>query len=62
MAEPVKSDSHVVGLFDGHVYTLDLTGKIVGCFGKSGKDVGEIQNWRLQRLILEPPAATQASR
>jgi hypothetical protein len=60
----------------GHIYKLDMTGKIVGYFGKYGKDVGEwmwvheihcqsetelyigeIQNWRMQRLLLKGPAA-----
>ena len=57
----------------GHIYKLDMTGKIVGYFGRQGKEVGEwmwvheihcqsenelyigeIQNWRMQRLILKP--------
>jgi hypothetical protein len=60
---------------NGHIYKLDMTGKIVGYFGRAGKDVGEwqwvheihcqsenelyigeIQNWRMQRLVLKPAA------
>jgi hypothetical protein len=56
---------------DGEIYKLDLTGKIVGKFGKAGKlpkefgsvnaincrsdaefYVGEIGNWRVQKLTL----------
>lgn len=57
----------------GHIYKLDLNGKILGEFGKAGKQlgefgwvhqmacpsenvlfVGELLNWRLQKLILTP--------
>jgi len=56
---------------DGEIYKLDLTGKIVGKFGKAGKEmkefgtvnqidcrnpnelfVGEIGNWRVQKVTL----------
>jgi DNA-binding beta-propeller fold protein YncE len=57
----------------GRIYKLDLNGRIVGQFGKAGKQpgqfgwvhemacpaenvlyVGEILNWRMQKLILHP--------
>jgi len=57
----------------GRIYKLDLNGKILGVFGKAGKEigqfgwihemdcrsenevwVGELLNWRVQRLILHP--------
>jgi DNA-binding beta-propeller fold protein YncE len=57
----------------GHIYKLDLKGKILGEFGTAGKQpaqfgwvhqiacpsenvlfVGELLNWRVQRLILHP--------
>jgi NHL repeat-containing protein len=60
---------------NGHIYKLDLEGKILGYLGKYGHEigqfqwihelhcqsenelyVGEIQNWRMQRLMLHPPA------
>ena len=58
---------------DGEIYKLDLSGKLVGRFGKAGKllkefgtvnaidcrsenelYVGEIGNWRVQKLTLHP--------
>jgi DNA-binding beta-propeller fold protein YncE len=58
---------------DGEIYKLDLNGKLVGRFGKAGKQlkefgtvnaidcrtenelyVGEIGNWRVQKLTLHP--------
>jgi DNA-binding beta-propeller fold protein YncE len=58
----------------GRIYKLDLSGKILGVFGKAGKQtgkfgwihemacpaenelfVGELLNWRMQKLILHPP-------
>jgi DNA-binding beta-propeller fold protein YncE len=57
----------------GEIYKLDLTGKVLGKFGKAGKQakefgtvnqidcrtendllVGEIGNWRVQKLTLHP--------
>jgi len=57
----------------GHIYKLDLNGKILGEFGKAGKQpgefgwvhqmacpsgnvllVGELLNWRVQKLLLPP--------
>lgn len=57
----------------GRIYKLDLNGKILGVFGKAGKQlgqfgwvheiacpsentlyVGELLNWRVQKLILHP--------
>ena len=57
----------------GRIYKLDLSGKILGVFGKAGKRmgqfgwvhemdcraenelwVGELLNWRIQKLILHP--------
>jgi DNA-binding beta-propeller fold protein YncE len=57
----------------GHIYKLDLNGKILGEFGTAGKRtgqfgwihqmacpsenvlfVGELLNWRVQRLVLQP--------
>ncbi len=59
--------------YPGRVYKLSLDGKVLGWFGKSGKQlkqfgwiheiacpsenvlfVGELLNWRVQKLILEP--------
>ena len=59
--------------FPGRIYKLSLDGKVLGMFGKAGKQlgqfgwiheiacpsenelyVGEILNWRVQKLILEP--------
>ena len=59
--------------YPGRIYKLSLDGKVLGVFGKSGKQlgqfgwiheiacpqenelyVGEILNWRVQKLILEP--------
>jgi DNA-binding beta-propeller fold protein YncE len=59
--------------FPGRIYKLSLDGKVLGVFGKSGKQlgqfgwihaiacpsenelyVGELLNWRIQKLILEP--------
>jgi DNA-binding beta-propeller fold protein YncE len=58
---------------NGEIYKLDLTGKVLGKFGKAGKQmkefgtvnqidcrsenelfVGEIGNWRVQKLTLRP--------
>ena len=60
---------------NGHIYKIDLNGKILGWLGSAGKKVGqfswihelhctsenelyvgEIQNWRMQRLMLKPAA------
>src|SRR5262245_420234 len=57
---------------NGHIYKLDMNGKILGWLGKYGKDVGEfmwihelhcqsenelyvgeIQNWRMQRIVIK---------
>jgi hypothetical protein len=57
----------------GRIYKMDLNGKILGVFGKAGKQmrqfgwvhemdcpaenelwVGELLNWRVQKLILHP--------
>lgn len=57
----------------GHIYKLDLSGRILGEFGKAGKQpgefgwvhqmacpsenvlfVGELLNWRVQKLVLHP--------
>jgi outer membrane protein assembly factor BamB len=59
--------------FPGRIYKLTLEGKVLGVFGKSGKQpgqfgwiheiacpsenelyVGELLNWRVQKLVLEP--------
>jgi hypothetical protein len=59
--------------YPGRVYKMSLDGKVLGWFGKSGKQlkqfgwiheiacpsenelyVGELLNWRVQKLILEP--------
>jgi DNA-binding beta-propeller fold protein YncE len=59
--------------FPGRIYKLSLDGKVLGMFGKAGKQpgqfgwihsiacpsenelyVGEILNWRVQKLTLEP--------
>ena len=61
----------------GHIYKLDLDGKILGWLGKYGHEpgqfqwihelhctsenellVGEIQNWRMQKLTLKPASKT----
>jgi DNA-binding beta-propeller fold protein YncE len=58
---------------DGEIYKMELDGRILGKFGKAGKElkefgsvheidcpneneiyVGEITNWRVQKLILHP--------
>jgi hypothetical protein len=58
---------------DAAVYKLELDGRIVGKFGKAGKQanelglvnsidcrgentllVGELTNWRVQKLVLHP--------
>jgi hypothetical protein len=60
---------------NGHIFKLDLDGKVLGWLGKYGHEpgqfqwihelhcssenellVGEIQNWRMQKLTLRPPA------
>jgi hypothetical protein len=62
--------------YDGEILKLDLSGRIVGKFGKVGKQlkefgtvnaidcrsennlyVGELGNWRVQKLTLKPAAA-----
>src|SRR6478609_9954045 len=59
--------------FPGRIYKLSLDGKVLGMFGKSGKQlgqfgwihemacpsenelfVGELLNWRVQKIVLEP--------
>lgn len=70
-----SSDSNPVDDLDsgGEIYKLDLTGKVLGKFGRAGKlpkefgtvnaidcrranelYVGEIGNWRVQKLTLHP--------
>lgn len=63
---------------NGHIYKLNLDGKILGYLGKYGHEVGqfqwihelhcqsenelyvgEIQNWRMQRIIMHPTAPTE---
>jgi hypothetical protein len=60
---------------DAAIYKLELDGRVVGRFGKAGKQmkelglvnaidcrrenelyVGELSNWRVQKLILRPGA------
>src|SRR6476660_9022174 len=59
--------------FPGRIYKLSLDGKVLGTFGKTGKQlgqfgwihemacpsenelfVGELLNWRVQKIVLEP--------
>ena len=66
--------------FPGRVYKLTLEGKVLGVFGKSGKQpkqfgwiheiacpsenelyVAELLNWRVQKLLLRPQAATSSA-
>jgi hypothetical protein len=61
------------GMEDAAIYKVDLEGKIVGRFGRAGKQVkefglvnsiecrnenelfvGELSNWRVQKLTLRP--------
>ena len=72
------SNSNGTGDFDhnGEIYKMELDGKILGMFGKAGKQlkefgsvheidcrnenelyVGEITNWRVQKLTLHPGQA-----
>jgi hypothetical protein len=63
------------GMDDAAIYKLELDGRVVGRFGKAGKQmkelglvnaidcrrenelyVGELSNWRVQKLILRPGA------
>jgi hypothetical protein len=75
-----SSNSNGTGNFeDGEIYKMELDGRIVGKFGKAGKQlkefgsvheidcrrenelyVGEITNWRVQKLTLRP-GGTQTS-
>jgi DNA-binding beta-propeller fold protein YncE len=62
------------GMEDAAIYKLELDGKVVGKFGRAGKElkqlglvnaidcrnenellVGELSNWRVQKLTLRPP-------
>jgi hypothetical protein len=73
-----SSNSNGTGDFDhnGEIYKMELDGKILGKFGKAGKQmkefgsvheidcrnenelyVGEITNWRVQKLTLHPGQA-----
>jgi len=72
------SNSNGTGDFDhdGEIYKMELDGKILGKFGRAGKQlkefgsvheidcrnenelyVGEITNWRVQKLSLHPAQA-----
>lgn len=67
------------GMEDAAIYKVDLDGRVVGKFGRAGKQVkelglvnsidcrvenelliGELSNWRVQKVSLRPPAATAA--
>jgi DNA-binding beta-propeller fold protein YncE len=75
-SHPYLYSSHTgdpYGMDDGAIYKLELDGRIVGKFGKAGKQVkelglvnaidcrtenelyvGELSNWRVQKLTLHP--------
>ena len=75
-SHPYLYSSHTgdaYGMDDAAVYKLELDGRIVGKFGKAGKQakelglvnsidcrsentllVGELTNWRVQKLVLHP--------
>jgi DNA-binding beta-propeller fold protein YncE len=69
------------GMEDAAIYKVDLSGKIVGKFGRAGKLpkelglvnsidcrsenellIGELSNWRVQKLTLRPAASSTSSR
>jgi DNA-binding beta-propeller fold protein YncE len=75
-AHPYLYSSHtgdVYGMDDAAIYKLELDGRVVGKFGRAGKQtkelglvnsidcrsdntlyIGELTNWRVQKLVLHP--------
>jgi len=69
-----------IDLFPGRIYKVSLDGKVLGVYGKSGKNlgefgwghaiacpseneiwVGELLNWRVQKLVVKGAAAARPS-
>jgi 6-bladed beta-propeller len=75
-----SNSSGTTDMENGEIYKMELDGKILGKFGRGGKQlkefmavhemdcrtdnqlyVGEISNWRVQKLTLHPPAQSSQS-